>query len=334
MMSTCGATKPFRFSTDDAPAAQRAETVRAMHERSTLLSTPEPMEPLPGCRIRVHVTQWAMPGLGILAGTLCGVRQLTRPERSAPAGADGVFFGMSVTGSSIFRQHHDEVLLHGGDGFLANRGDSGFSIVRPTPTRFIGLRFPRAALAALVPDVDCPQMRIIPRTSPALSLLKSYLSVVDEAVLTTPDVQRLVISQVYDLTALAIGVTRDRMVAAGEAARVARLQAIKSDIMAHLGDSTLSIAAVAARHHVTLRYLQKLFEMEGSNYSTFVLGERLTRAHRLLASPLHAGRPIGAIAYDVGFNDLSYFNRTFRRRYGATPSDVRHTGLRSDSQKS
>jgi AraC-like DNA-binding protein len=85
---------------------------------------------------------------------------------------------------------------------------------------------------------------------------------------------------------------------------------------------------------VTLRYLQKLFEMEGSNYSTFVLGERLTRAHRLLTSPLHADRPIGAIAYNVGFNDLSYFNRTFRRRYGATPSDVRHTGLRSDSQKS
>ena len=300
-MSTCGATRPFRFSTDDAPAPQRAEAVRAMHERSTLPSKPEPMEPLPGCQIRVDVTQWALPGLGILAGTLCGVRQLTRSERSAPAGADSVFFGMTVTGSSSFRQRHGEVLLHGGDGFLANRGDSGFSIARPRPTRFIGLRFPRAALAALVPDLDCPQVRIIPRASPALSLLKSYLSVVDEAALTTPDVQRLVISQVYDLTALAIGVTRDRMMAAGEAARAARLQVIKSDIMAHLGDSTLSIAAVAARHHVTLRYLQKVFEMEGSNYSTFVLGERLTRAHRLLTSPLHAGRPIGAIAYDVGF---------------------------------
>ena len=228
-MSTCGATRPFRFSTDDAPAPQRAEAVRAMHERSTLPSKPEPMEPLPGCQIRVDVTQWALPGLGILAGTLWGVRQLTRSKLSAPAGADSVFFGMTVTGSSIFRQRHGEVLLHGGDGFLANRGDSGFSIARPRPTRFIGLRFPRAALAALVPDLDCPQVRIIPRASPALSLLKSYLSVVDEAALTTPDVQRLVISQVYDLTALAIGVTRDRMMAAGEAARAARLQVIKSD---------------------------------------------------------------------------------------------------------
>ena len=125
-MSVSGATRPFRFSTDDAPVPQRAGAVRAMHERSTLPSKPEPMEPLPGCRIRVDVTQWALPGLGILAGTLCGVRQLTRSERSAPAGADGVFFGITVTGSSIFRQRHDEVVLNGGDGFLAYRGESAF----------------------------------------------------------------------------------------------------------------------------------------------------------------------------------------------------------------
>ena len=31
----------------------------------------------------------------------------------------------------------------------------------------------------------------------------------------------------------------------------------------------------------------------------------------------------GSIAYDVGFGDLSYFNRCFRRAYGATPSGVR-----------
>ncbi|RVC16943.1 AraC family transcriptional regulator, partial [Mesorhizobium sp. M7A.F.Ca.AU.002.02.1.1] len=29
-----------------------------------------------------------------------------------------------------------------------------------------------------------------------------------------------------------------------------------------------------------------------------------------------------------GFNDLSYFNRAFRRRYGATPSDVRAAALK------
>jgi AraC-like DNA-binding protein len=33
--------------------------------------------------------------------------------------------------------------------------------------------------------------------------------------------------------------------------------------------------------------------------------------------------PVSSVAFEVGFGDLSYFNRTFRRRFGATPSDVR-----------
>jgi AraC-like DNA-binding protein len=35
------------------------------------------------------------------------------------------------------------------------------------------------------------------------------------------------------------------------------------------------------------------------------------------------------VAYEAGFGDLSYFNRTFRRRYGATPSDVREAARRA-----
>jgi AraC-like DNA-binding protein len=74
---------------------------------------------------------------------------------------------------------------------------------------------------------------------------------------------------------------------------------------------------------VTVRYLHKLFESEGITYSEFVLGRRLARAYSLLTNPLHSRRAISTIAFDLGFNDLSYFNRTFRRRYNATPSGIR-----------
>ncbi|MBR0695106.1 helix-turn-helix domain-containing protein [Bradyrhizobium lablabi] len=53
----------------------------------------------------------------------------------------------------------------------------------------------------------------------------------------------------------------------------------------------------------------------------------LARAHSILINPLHSRRAISAIAFELGFNDLSYFNRTFRRCYHATPSDVR-SGLK------
>src|SRR3546814_3690801 len=71
------------------------------------------------------------------------------------------------------------------------------------------------------------------------------------------------------------------------------------------------------------RYVRRLFQDEGSSFSDHVLGERLDRAHRLLLHPGQASRTIAAVAYACGFGDLSYFNRTFRRRFGMTPSDLR-----------
>ncbi|BBB97383.1 AraC-like DNA-binding protein [Bradyrhizobium elkanii] len=60
-----------------------------------------------------------------------------------------------------------------------------------------------------------------------------------------------------------------------------------------------------------------------------MLGQRLARAHHLLNDPRHSGSTIGTIAFEVGFGDLSYFNRTFRRHYGVTPSDIRAVPRRS-----
>jgi AraC-like DNA-binding protein len=45
----------------------------------------------------------------------------------------------------------------------------------------------------------------------------------------------------------------------------------------------------------------------------------------MLCDPRLAARSISSVAFEVGFGDLSYFNRAFRRRYGATPSEVRRS---------
>jgi AraC-like DNA-binding protein len=43
------------------------------------------------------------------------------------------------------------------------------------------------------------------------------------------------------------------------------------------------------------------------------------------ALPARDRMAIWVVTMDAGFGDLSYFNRAFRRRYGASPSDVRAT---------
>jgi AraC-like DNA-binding protein len=80
---------------------------------------------------------------------------------------------------------------------------------------------------------------------------------------------------------------------------------------------------LAARHGITPRYLHKLFEDDDMTCGQYVLDQRLALAYRRLRDPRLAGRTVSSIAHDAGFGDLSYFNRTFRHRYGVTPSGAR-----------
>ena len=80
MMLVQGACASLRFSTDGLSEAARAKAVRELYERTSLPGKLEPLEPLPGCRVRADITKRALPGLGIMSGMLCGLRQAARPK--------------------------------------------------------------------------------------------------------------------------------------------------------------------------------------------------------------------------------------------------------------
>ena len=126
-----------------------------------------------------------------------------------------------------------------------------------------------------------------------------------------------------DHLVLALGATREATeIAKGRGLRAARLNAIKADITENFARADLSVVEIAAKHQVTARYVQMLFEEDGTTFTEFLTGQRLARAHRLLCEPANQ-TAISNIAYDVGFGDLSYFNRRFRRQFGLTPREVR-----------
>jgi AraC-like DNA-binding protein len=83
----------------------------------------------------------------------------------------------------------------------------------------------------------------------------------------------------------------------------------------------LSVHSIAARHKVSVRYVQKLFEASGRTFAQFAAEERLTAAYKAFSG--RSDPPISTIACNLGFGDLSNFNRGFRKRFGCTPSDVR-----------
>lgn len=107
------------------------------------------------------------------------------------------------------------------------------------------------------------------------------------------------------------------------AAPAARLSAIKIFVLDRLDDPALCLADIAAHMRISTSYVRKLFAAEGTTFTTFVLGMRLANVARLLTAPETRAESVSAIALRCGFNDISYFNRAFRRRFGCTPSQWR-----------
>jgi AraC-like DNA-binding protein len=188
------------------------------------------------------------------------------------------------------------------------------------------LRIPRAVLTSLVVDADDSVMRLISRKSEALRLLTSYAGMLlDGDVPAAPTLQRLAADHLHELISLALSPTLDAAdMAKARGIQAARLREAKIHIVNNCCRQDISVGAVAEHLGVTRRYLQRLFEGDGNTFSSFLLDERLKLAHRMLGEARFADRAIGSIAYDVGFGDLSYFNRCFRKMYGITPSGVRN----------
>jgi AraC-like DNA-binding protein len=308
----------WSFSTRGMAPEARVAGLRNLHERGTL-----PIEPLPGCVAQAEISRWALGSVGVILGKLGGLRQVVPPH--AREFRDEVFLGVNIAGMVVARQDGQELTPQAGDAVLFSNAEAGFTSTRPRSSQFLGLRLPRRILAPLVPNLDRDSMRLIPGQTHSLRLLVDYLCLLDlRQVPRSAGLDRAISTHILDLIALSVGAHQDAAAEAqGRGVRAARLHAIKADVASHFGEGDLSVAAVAARHSVTPRYIHKLFETEGATFSEYVLTCRLEFAHRLLTDRRLVGRPITSIAFDAGFSDLSHFNRMFRRRYNATPTEVR-----------
>ncbi len=86
-------------------------------------------------------------------------------------------------------------------------------------------------------------------------------------------------------------------------------------------DGNLSISSMATDLNVSSRQLQRAFLSMNTTPTDYLVQKRLAMACQSLKSRQSAmSRPlISTIAYNCGFNDLSYFNRLFRSTFGCTP---------------
>ncbi|NPV25440.1 acetamidase/formamidase family protein [Bradyrhizobium aeschynomenes] len=111
--------------------------------------------------------------------------------------------------------------------------------------------------------------------------------------------------------------------AGSSATQAAILHRICQTIERRLEDAELTPARVAQAEGISERYLQKLFESAGDNFSHYVRERRLQRAWADLSNPAEAHHSISEIAYRYGFGDSAHFSRSFRARFGLSPREFR-----------
>lgn len=317
----------FRFSTDDLPERERFSAWQDTFGQTVVQMD---MKPIGSTPFRSEANIVMLPNLTIAAISATPMRG-TRNRAQAANGSDDIVLAVMLGGQANSRQGNKDILFGAGEALLWPNDAAGEGLYH-SPVEFLTLAIPRAVLTQAVANIDDFLMRPIAPGNQAIRLLTGYVQLLQRGTDgMSPQLKAASSAHVLDLVALAFGAMGDTAeIARGRGARVARLRAVKADIVAHLTRRDLSADMIATRHSISPRYLRTLFESEQTTFTDFVLEQRLVRAHRRLTDRRYAGHLISTIAYEAGFGDLSYFNQAFRRRYGATPSDVRAAQHRPD----
>ena len=315
----------IQFSSEDYAPRERVGVMRETYGRTLQRVDIEPLATEP---FHIEATLRRMPGLAMIS--CCRSAAIYRRRREL---IDHDDVGVTVGLTSSYEAHHlgRTLVMNRGDGVVMAGSEPAFLQV-PKYGQYVSLRLPVRAMSHRVADLNSAYGKAIRADTPALRLLIRYIGMLEEADgFATPDLRCHAVAHIHDLVVTALGATKDGAeIAKNGGIRAAQFREIKEDIAARFDQPDLSAAAVAARHGVTPRHLQSLFEGEGTTFTEYLLAQRLARAYRTLADPRYADYKISTLAHDAGFGDLSYFNRTFRRRYGIAPSDVRSGAKRTE----
>ncbi|PMR71991.1 helix-turn-helix transcriptional regulator [Billgrantia endophytica] len=330
----------IHFSTWDYPEADRVEASRDIYAAISRIDLDIPKREALDINTRIRL----LPGVSI-AFVESSRLTATRGKAQLADADDSISLMLNPGGPGgwEFDQRHFRNMVcpvgAGCVGFQDFPGRIGFHGQR---TRFLSVGFSRDMLAPLVANLDRAARNKLAPSEPLRLLTRQALALTrrsDEL----PHAEAARMSrQLLDMTTLALGGTPDASSRAlTRSLGALRLRAIKADLRVHAWRGDLSLGWVARRHGVSPSYVRALFDREGSSFTDHLLELRLRRVFERLCHPnsgshLNSGksdeRSITDIAYAAGFNNLSWFYRAFKRRFGMTPSDVRERRMAEEEE--
>lgn len=290
------------------------------------------------CRLditpRDNATFQSETTIGLLPGLATGQTMhspcsVVRTHALAAETGDNVMVHVPMSGGfSMYQQGGNNVLCKPGSVYLDPNEQPGMAEFHAERNDVFYLSIPRAFLSSAGTSLNGALREIVPITPQWRLLLRYAQSLHDELALLPQEEIATCANHVHDLTVMAMGASREaEEVARGRGVRAARLKAIKTDIEAHLVSPQLTSDWIAKRHAISPRYMRALFAAEETSLRDHVSRRRLLLAHRRLCDPTQRMIAVSEIALSSGFSDLSWFNASFRRAFGATPRDVRAAAM-------
>ncbi len=259
--------------------------------------------------------------LGRCDGTFTTVR---RERRQVLATNDDRYCLARNTGVREARVTHRgrEFSLRPGAMVLLKLDEPFFSADGTSHKRFTNVHLPMATLRTMVVGVDDMVGREL-APGGALSLAMDYSNLLLQNPGAVDEAGMAIATHLLDLAALGLGARRETAALAQRGGlRAVRLTAVLSILQRRFAEPDFSAQKLAAAAGLSERYVNELLYEAGAGFTGRLNELRLRKAAELLST---AERRISDIAFECGFNDLSYFNRCFRRRFGLTPTAARGT---------
>jgi AraC-like DNA-binding protein len=271
----------------------------------------------------VTVNALVLPGIRIVEG-ISDPLTCQRTTAMLADGQDDFILDVMSAPIHLTLENRWEVEVRAGDGLLYPLDRAWRMVHDRADVRC--LRLSRALLAQHIPDLDAIPLRVLRPEDGLLGLLMGYAELVFKGGTgQDPALAAAMSRHLLEIAVHAFSKEAAKPMAPETRQTVAamRLDLLKADIERLLADHALDIGRLARRHKVTPRYIQMLFADSGTTFTEFLRQQRLAFAYRLLSDPAQAARNVADLAYAAGFSDLSHFNRVFRRRFGATPREIR-----------
>jgi AraC-like DNA-binding protein len=200
-----------------------------------------------------------------------------------------------------------------------------FAVMGGDTTMWSSLTVPSDVLEAAFCNIDDKLAIPIAADKEALKLLAGYSRMLESSDrLVSADLIAHVTTTLEDLVGLVVGAKGEAADLAGmRGLKAVRLEAILARIGRDFDNPSISAQGVARALGLSASYVHRLLQESGTSFSDRVLELRLQKACKILSHRQSDGMRISEIAMMSGFGDVSYFNRSFRSRFGCSPGKLR-----------